>query len=146
MPDKIAEAFEIAQSFAVSTEPDCAVVYSISYMPTSKNKTDALNYKSAHPNAKILDDTPCGQALIALGLDGRVDEVGEQITNIWKIASTRFIKEASGNIRAFVTGADSRSTFCTTELPEIMNNPHITHINGQEKQVFFSRFSPEYYK
>ena len=91
-------------------------------------------------------DTPCGRALIALGLDGRVDEVGEEITKIWKLASSRYIGAASGNINAFVDGADERSTFCSTELHEIINNPKITSINGIAKTVFAQNFQPAHYK
>ena len=93
----------------------------------------------------MLDDTPCGKALIDLGLDGKVNEVGEAITKIWHIASERYIKAASGNIHAFVEGADERSTFCTTELAEIMKNPQITHINGVEKSLFSKTFIPKRY-
>ena len=114
-------------------------------MPTDINKKDALDFIKSHPLAKMLDDTPCGQALINLGLDGKVNEVGEEITKIWRIASLRYIKSASGNIQAFVNGADERSTFCITELAEIMKNPQITYINGLEKSLFMETFSPQHY-
>lgn len=146
MNNLIAEAYRIAQNESVSTQPDRAVVYSVSFMPNSKNKEDAKNYIREHQDAQMLDDTPCGQALIGLGLDGRVDEVGEEITKIWKIASSRYIKEASGNINAFVEGADKRSTFCSTELQEIMENPNITTINGIDKKIFAQNFHPKFYK
>ena len=93
----------------------------------------------------MLDDTPCGKALIALGLEGTVDEVSLEITKIWQIASKRFIDAASGNINAFIDGADERSTFCTTELQEILNNPHITNINGIEKEKFASTITFKHY-
>jgi len=139
------KAIKIAETYDIATELNGAVVYSVSYMPTDENKKRALDFIKANPDAKMLDDTPCGKALIALGLDGKVNEVGEEITKIWRIASERYIKEASGNMNAFVEDADERSTFCTTELAEIMNNPHITHINGQEKQMFLKEFKPKRY-
>lgn len=146
MPSSLLKkALEISQAADVSTLPDMAVVYSVSYMPSDKNKNEAFAFIATHPNAKMLDDTPCGKALIDLGLDGKVNEVGEEITHIWRIASERYIKAASGNINAFVDGADERSTFCTTELSEIMQNPHITHINGIEKATFFQTFKPKHY-
>ena len=77
MNNLIAEAYAIAQNESVATKADSAVVYSVSYMPNSKNKEDAKKFISEHQDAQMLDDTPCGQALIGLGLDGRVDEVGE---------------------------------------------------------------------
>ena len=89
-------------------------------MPNETNKISAKEYVKANDKAKMLDDTPCGKALIDLGLDGKVNDVAEAITKIWKIASSRYINSASGNITAFVDGADERSTFCTTELNDIM--------------------------
>ena len=139
------QALEIAETADVTTLPDMAVVYSVSYMPSDDNKIKAKEFVAAHPDAKMLDDTPCGKALIALGLDGKVNEVGEDITKIWRIASSRYIKAASGNINAFVEGADKRSTFCTTELEEILQNPNITRINGIEKSRFAATFTPKQY-
>ena len=145
MNDLLQQAFEIATTYDVATVRDGAVVYSVSFMPTDKNKRDALAFIQTHPVAKMLDDTPCGKALIDLGLDGRVNEVGEEITKIWRLASSRYIKAASGNIHAFVEDADERSTFCTTELAEIMGNPKITHINNIEKALFKANFKPKHY-
>lgn len=139
------QALEIAKTADVSTAPDMAVVYSVSYMPSDDNKIKAKEFVKKNIKAKMLDDTPCGQALIALGLDGKVNEVGEDITKIWRIASSRYIKAASGNINAFVEGADKRSTFCTTELDEILQNPNITRINGIEKSRFAATFAPKQY-
>ena len=145
MNNLLQQALEIAETYDVTTAKDGAVVYSVSFMPTDKNKKDALAFIKTHPSAKMLDDTPCGQALIALGLDGKVNEVGEEITKIWRMASSRYIKAASGNIQAFVKDADERSTFCTTELAEIMENPKITHINNIKKSLFKETFSPKHY-
>ncbi len=145
MEQVLAKAFEIAESGDVSTAPDGAVVYSVSYMPTNRNKENALKFVRENAKAQMLDDTPCGQALIALGLDGKVNEVGEEITRIWRIASARYIAAASGNINAFVDGADERSTFSTTELKEILRNPNITAINGMEKYTFAQAFKPQRY-
>lgn len=146
MTNLLHKAYEIAEKEDVSTLPDRAVVYSVSYMPDSENKKRAEDFVKSTPDACMLDDTPCGRALIALGLDGRVDEVGEEITKIWKLASSRYIGAASGNINAFVDGADERSTFCSTELHEIINNPKITSINGIAKTVFAQNFQPAHYK
>lgn len=145
MNELIKKARDIAETYDVSTQSDSAVVYSVSFMPTDENKQKAKAFIKENPTAKMLDDTPCGKALIALGLDGKVNEVGKEITEIWRIASSRYIKEASGNIHAFVEGADARSTFCTTELSEIMENPQITYINGIEKSLFSNTFIPKHY-
>ncbi len=145
MQTTLNKAFEIAAQYDVSTPLDGAVVYSVSYMPTNRNKEAALRYVQKNATAKMLDDTPCGKALIALGLNGKVNEVGEEITKIWRIASARYIAAASGNITAFVDRADERSTFCTTELNEILQNPAITRINNIEKNSFARNFKPERY-
>ena len=145
MKNKIDEALEIANTKDVSTLVDCAVVYSISFMPDEKNKIEALEYLAKNKNAKMLDMTDCGKALIALGLNGKVNEVHEAITNVWKIASKRFIGNASGDIKAFVEGADERSTFYSTELKEILDNSKILTINGIDKFIFAKSFRPQRY-
>lgn len=145
MQNLLTKAYEIAKNADVTTVPNGAVVYSVSYMPSDENKIKAKEFLKENPTAKMLDDTPCGKALIDLGLNGKVNEVGEDITKIWRIASARYIANASGNIHAFIDGADKRSTFCTTELREILNNPLITHINGIEKAVFAKNFKPKQY-
>lgn len=145
MDSLLKKAYDIAQNEDVSTVVNGAVVYSVSYMPSDENKEQAVAFIKANPSAKMLDDTPCGKALITLGLDGKVNEVGEEITKIWRLASSRYIKSAGGNIHAFVEGADERSTFCTTELAEIMHNPHITQINGIDKDLFLKDFKPKRY-
>ena len=145
MDSLIAKAKDIAETYDISTEPDGAVVYSVSFMPTDKNKKEAKAFVASNAHTKMLDDTPCGKALIALNLHGKVDEVPEEITLVWRTASLRYIASASGNIHAFVDGADERSTFCTTELEAILKNPKITHINGAEKSLFSKTFSPKHY-
>ena len=145
MKNKIDEALEIANTKDVSTPINCAVVYSISFMPNEKNKKSALEYLTQNQNAKMLDMTECGKALISLGLSGKVNEVHKGITEIWKIASKRYIDNASGDIRAFVEGADERSTFYSIELKEILSNPKILTINGIDKFVFAKNFKPQRY-
>jgi hypothetical protein len=140
MQQIINKALEIATSFDVSTPINGAVVYSISFMPDEKNKELAIKYVKENQNAMMLDDTPCGRALIELGLNGKVDKVADEITNIWKIASKRYIESASGNINAFVDRADERSTFVSTELNKILENNKISTINGIDKFEFASTF------
>ncbi len=142
MLELINKALFIAQNEDVSTCSDCVVLYSISFMPNEKNKLLAQEYLRQNINAKILDDTPCGKSLIALGLNGKVNEVGEEINKVWRIASKRFIEKASGNITAFVEGADERSTFYATELKEILKNDKILTINNIDKFEFYKKFIP----
>lgn len=139
------KALYIANTFDVSTLDNQAVVYSISFMPNEKNKELALEYVKNNHEARMLDDTPCGQSLIMLGLNGKVNEIAEEITKVWMIASRRYIENASGNINAFVEGADERSTFYSTELQEILNNPQIKSINWIDKFEFAKNFKPQRY-
>ena len=145
MKSLISKAYEIARFFDVATPKDCAVVYSVSFMPNEKNKELAINFVNKNKGAMMLDDTPCGKALIELGLNGKVNEVADEITNIWKIASARYIFSASGNINAFVDEADERSTFVSTELNNIIENDKILTINGIDKFEFASNFKPYRY-
>ncbi len=145
MEELIKKAYTIANLEDVSSLINCAVVYSVSYMPNDDNKVLAMQYMASNKYATLLDNTPCGQALINLGLAGRVDNISQEITNIWKIASTRFINQATGNINAFVEGADKRATFYTTELALIMSNPKIITINNIKKEIWQNSFKPKHY-
>ncbi|MBR5598669.1 MAG: hypothetical protein IKW39_01370 [Alphaproteobacteria bacterium] len=145
MNNLLDRAFYLAKNGDVSTAKDGAVVYSISFMPNEENKNQAFDFVKLNQNAKMLDDTPCGKALIELGLSGKVNDVGKEITKVWKIASKRYIENASGNINAFVDGADERSTFYSTELEEILNNPNIVTINNIDKFLFAKNFKPKRY-
>lgn len=138
--NKLQKAFDIALTADVSSPRDCVVLYSISYQPTDINKKRAFEYINSHPEALMIDHTPCGKQLIALGLETGAENPPEELTKIWHIASERFIQNASGNITAFVENADKRSTFVTVELPLILQNDKINRINGEDKFVFAVRF------
>ncbi len=134
------EGMKIAQEFDVSTKPNCAVVYSISFLPTKENRDKAYAYVKAHKGCKTLDDTPCGKALCKKGYQGTNEVTTNEIKEIWKTASERFIEFASGNVTAFVENADERSTFRCIELPNIMANKKIGTINGVDKFQFLQKF------
>lgn len=138
--DKLALARQIAANEDVSTPPDSVVLYSISYQPTDENKRRALRFLAEHPGFYTLDDTVCGQKLMALGLETGNDNPNPELLKIWATASQRFILAASGNITAFVDNADKRSTFVSVELPLILQNDKIKLINGTEKHKFAAQF------
>lgn len=128
---------EVAQKFSVATPINGVVLYSVSFLPTQENKELAFAYLKEHPEAMMIDQTECGQELIKLGLLNSSEQLSaEQTATIWKVASKRMISEARGNVVAFVKDADIRSVFRSTELPEILNNPHIPTINGIDKHLF----------
>lgn len=139
--NKLQQGYKIAASADVSSSPDSVVLYSISYQPTDINKKRAFEYLKLHPEAVMIDHTPCGQQLLALGMETGAENPPEELTKIWRIASERFIKNASGNITAFVDNADKRSTFIMLELPLILKNDRITLINGTDKFTFAAEFS-----
>ena len=90
----------------------------------------------------MIEHTDCGAKLVEMGLmSGDCGLSSDEIADIWSIASKRFIDSASGDVIAFVKGADKRSVFRTQELPAILNNEKITTINGENKFDFASRFS-----
>lgn len=134
------QAFQIAKTEDVSTPANRVVLYSISYLPTPENKQKALEFIRNNPDYMLLDDTKCGKRLINLGLETGNENPPQEIMKIWAIASKRFIAAAKGNITAFVEGADSRSTFVSAELPEILKNPGILTINNKDKFLFAESF------
>lgn len=133
------QAMQAAATDDVSTPPDSLVLYSISYLPTAENKDKAFAYLQTNPKAMMIDQTPCGQKLIALGM---LEDVlpKDQIVEIWKLASKRLIAAASGNVTAFVNKADKRSVFRQQELPGLLKNNKVKSINGMDKFAFAQRF------
>ena len=134
------QGLHIAENFSVETKKDLAVLYSISYLPNTKNRDMAYEYVKTHFGAKTLDDTPCGKELCDQGYATTMDIASDDLKKIWHMASKRFIAAASGNITAFVEGADKRSTFCSVEAPAILKNANIKTINGIDKHIFLKDF------
>lgn len=134
------QAVNIAKTGNVDSLPDSVVLYSISFLPTTENKQKAFRYMEKNPSSMTIEKTQCGRDLLKLGFDfdALQDEDKGVAAEIWKIASARFIRAASGNITAFVENADIRSVFRSTELPQILQNPAIRTINGTEKFEFIT--------
>lgn len=139
--NKLKEAYKIAKTEDVSTPPNSVVLYSISYLPTRENKDKAMAYLYEHKECYTLDDTLCGKKLIALGLETGNGCPDSEILKVWALASKRFIAATSGNVVAFVSRADLRSTFVSVELPHILQNENIEQINGEDKFVFAKQFN-----
>jgi len=135
----IKQAMDIALNEDVSTPPDGAVLYSVSYLKTTKNRDDAYAFVQKNKACKTLDHTPCGKLLCDLGAQGTNDMLTQAVKEVWKQASQRFIASASGNVTAFVDGADRRSTFCSVEVPAILKNDKIKTINGIDKFEFLNK-------
>ena len=132
------KAMKIAETFDVSSNADCVVLYSISFLPTKENKDAAFEYIKNNPSAMMIDQTPCGSALNEVLGDGDgFDEHDKQkVAEIWTVASKRFIAQASRNLSAFRQHADPQSVYRSFKLPAIKINPSIKTINGVDKNQF----------
>ncbi len=131
-----ATGLKIAQTWDVSSKENSIVVYSISFQPTSINREKAFAYVQSHPGNMLIEHTECGAKLVEMGFESSKTLSKDEIMMIWSEASRRFIAAASGNVTAFVDGADPRSVFRTVELPNILQNQKIKTINGIDKFLF----------
>lgn len=135
------KALRIADTYGVGTPPDSVVLYSVSYLPTTENRDKAFAYIAAHPDSFTIEKTECGQELFDLGIGYRETGLSaEQVAEIWGRASARFIRKVSGNVTAFVDGADPRSVFCRIERPGLLENNKVKTINGIDKKTFFQSY------
>lgn len=138
--DFFMRGMKIAHSLDVSTPENSVVIYSISFQPTRQNRDNAFAFVKSNPGAMMIEHTECGAKLVEMGFESCKMLGQEEIMTIWSEASRRFIMAASGNVTAFVDGADKRSVFRTVELPNILQNPKIRTINGEDKNLFAKRF------
>ena len=135
------KAIEIASSYDVSTPVNGLVLYSVSFLPSKENREKAFQFVKEHKATMTIENTACGSKLLEIGLNEKNNGLTEdEISLVWEIASKRMIEKASGEITAFVDGADARSIFCKVELISILKNPLITVINNEEKHTFASKY------
>ncbi len=141
MKNLFAKALQVARSYDVSTPENGAVLYSVSYLPTKENRDKAFAFATAHPDKMVIEHTDCGAKLVELGLSSNDSGLtADEVAEIWSIASKRFICAAAGEVTAFVDNADPRSVFRRMELPNILENPKLTTINGMDKLEFAGKF------
>ena len=134
-------ALNIAQTYDVTTPKDSLVVYSISFLPTRENRDKAYEHIKKNKKKMMLEHTDAGAKLSELRLENSGHGLTyEQVFSIMGAASQRVIKQASGDITAFVDGADERSVFRCVELPNILANPDIKTINKIDKHKFAKQF------
>ena len=134
------KGLQIARSYDVSSKENSAVLYSISFQPTQVNREKAFEYIKSHTDNIMIEHTECGDKLVETGFESIKTLNQEDIMTIWGEASRRFIAAASGNVTAFVDGADPRSVFRTVELPNILQNKNIKTINNIDKYEFAKQF------
>ena len=135
------KGLQIARSYDVSSKENSLVVYSISFQPTQINREKAFNYIKNNPDKIMIEHTECGAKLVEMGFESIKTLNQEDIMTIWGEASRRFIAAASGNVTAFVEGADPRSVFRTVELPNILQNKNIKTVNNIDKYEFAEQFA-----
>lgn len=135
------KGLQIARSYDVSSKENSVVLYSISFQPTQVNREKAFKYIKNNPDKIMIEHTECGAKLVETGFESIKTLNQEDIMTIWGEASRRFIAAASGNVTAFVDGADPRSVFRTVELPNILQNPNIKTINNIDKFEFAKQFA-----
>ncbi len=134
------QGLKVAQNYDVTTKENSAVVYSISYQKTSKNRDDAIEFIKQNTDKMLIEHTECGAKLVELGFESTNTLNCEEVKTIWAIASRRFINAAKGNIIAFVNNAHPESVFMSVELPNILNNSNITTVNNIDKNLFAKQF------
>ena len=134
------DAMEVAKTYDVSTPENGLVLYSVSFLPTKENREQAFQYVKDHSGFVTIENTLCGSKLVEMSLTDKGNLTDEEVASIWATASERMIKTAKGNITAFVDGANPRSVFCRVELVNILENPLITTINGEDKHLFASKY------
>lgn len=134
------EAMNVAKTYDVSTPRNRLVLYSISFLPTKVNRENAREFVHQHPQFVLMEHTPCGKKLEEMKLSAKGSGLtSQEVAEIWRVASKRLIQNASGSVKAFVDGADPKSTFRCVELPALLENPKITTINGENKYIYARR-------
>ena len=135
------EAMVVAETFDVSTPDNGLVLYSVSFLPTKENRDKAFAFVNEKKGVKSIENTTCGEKLVELGFaDANLPLEQNLVEKVWEVSSERVIKNAKGDVRAFVEGADPRSVFCRVELPNILDNEKIITINGVDKYKFAKKF------
>jgi hypothetical protein len=136
-------AFGVARRGDTSTPKNGSVFYSgVDPMTGLKNRDRAEAATIGRLRMRI-DETPAGKALNDLNLYGRFSETSPADANqIWNNASRRFANDASGDVVAYVRGANPDRVFARTELPALVNNTNVTSINGIPREQLLN-MSPQ---
>lgn len=150
------QLLQLASQVSVHAPGDVTVLYS-GPMGQGAWATPAANALGKVPGVRVIDNTAAFEFMnsrefqTALAqLDG-VD-YNKFITNgykspttewlysatdgPWAQTSARFVAEATGDVRTITPYAMDTRVFAATELPGLMNNPAVTHINGVDKGVY----------
>jgi Ca2+-binding RTX toxin-like protein len=86
-------------------------------------------YRNTYPNVKPKDfEKSLGNYLYGGDTNGT--------TGPWAEASKRLAQETTGSVICIVPNASSTRTWAMVEMPNILNNPNVTSINGMPKELF----------
>lgn len=132
------EYLEYVQSegFDVLTRPNRAVAYSGADPDGVENwlladfASGDVNYRKSSDYDK-LEKTPGGKFLHENLRNSGLSKMEQK--EIWQEASSKYIREASGNLTCYVQNAREDSVFRQTELPQSLSNEKITSLNGISK-------------
>ncbi|PKO26662.1 MAG: hypothetical protein CVU36_23515 [Betaproteobacteria bacterium HGW-Betaproteobacteria-9] len=150
------QLLDLAVRVSVSAPGDVTVLYS---GPMGQNAwaTPAANALGNVPGVRVIDNTDAFKFLdsrdfktMLAQLDGVsfntfVDRNYKSPTTEWLYSATegpwaqssaRFVAAASGDVRTITPYAMDTRVFAATELPGLMDNPNVTHINGVDKGVY----------
>ena len=61
---------------------------------------------------------------------------GSATPSIWDRASQRLAQAAQGDVRTLTQAAEDNKVFAGKELPELLKNPKVTHINGVDIEAY----------
>ena len=69
-------------------------------------------------------------------IEGGVRPDGSRVPSIWDRASERLAQGARGDVRTITQSAEDSRVFASKELPVLLKNPHVTHINGVDIEQY----------
>lgn len=131
-------AIYIASNYSVETPRDCAVFFA-----GGRNMTMAARFCRKNKGAMTLLHTEAHKNLAKIPLFGGNSAFRlEEATDISGLASARFAQSAKGDVTAFTGRISERSTFFTVELPILLLNDDVEHINGEDKFLWLDRVRP----
>jgi hypothetical protein len=123
-----------SQEFDVSTERNKAVFYS---GDEGANRRKA-NEKYTANGFSTIETTEGGKWLERDSLYSTLNKTTAD--KVWDEAAKKYAQSASGVVTCVIEGTSPNSTFARVELPELLTNEKVTHINGIERKELQSLY------
>lgn len=118
-------AWQIAEQIGASSNNQ---VITINQTPVAEF-LDSKEFKSALSNIT-------GAAGFDAAYNGTINPDGTRTQGMWDIASQNLAEAATGDVRTISPFSESGKVFAATELPALLNNSNVTHIDGYPKDYF----------